>query len=436
MFVPDGKRFCAEHSLNDSNNGNRDKEETGQPDRVPCPLDPKHNCPVTKLEKHLKVCPAKNKKINDTYSSPSANLPTSSFSDRIQLDPKLATTVGTATDEELLALIAKVDTFYQDNCLEDCLRESILTHRVVEEAISSDQSLGASALKHLKQNSSLLGHLESTGAFEPPLKTKTFIEFGSGRGMLSYWMAKHLIDLSEGKEAKLMLIDKVSHRHKFDNRLKNENPEVQTERVKADIVDVVLSKVVKDHATVKVTGVSKHLCGAATDFALQSMANYVDAGGTLDCVMIALCCHHRCEWKYFVGQKYLVQCFGLETVNQFKILCGLTSWATCGTGRPRDKSGSDLPEDSESREREVSPGPYSEEQQEDRGPNAAGRYDHLHLDRKRRENIGKKVKRILDMARCTFIKEECGLDTQLLYYCDPDISLENVVLLAKAKNCD
>ena len=63
-------------------------------------------------------------------------------------------------------------------------------------------------------------------------------------------------------------------------RLKNENPEVQTERVKADIADVVLEKVFKEDKDdacckdLRVTGVSKHLCGAATDFALQSIANF------------------------------------------------------------------------------------------------------------------------------------------------------------------
>ena len=94
--------------------------------------------------------------------------------------------------------------------------------------------------------------------------------------MLSYWLAKNLAILPRGPEARLMLIDRASHRHKFDNRLKNENPEVMTERVKADIADVVLTKVVGSKPGAKsVTGVSKHLCGAATDFALQAMANYV-----------------------------------------------------------------------------------------------------------------------------------------------------------------
>ena len=52
-------------------------------------------------------------------------------------------------------------------------------------------------------------------------------------------------------------------------------------------------------------------------------------------LMIALCCHHRCKWHSFVGKKYLAETAGFVE-NEFSLLCGLTSWATCGSGKPRD----------------------------------------------------------------------------------------------------
>ena len=59
------------------------------------------------------------------------------------------------------------------------------------------------------------------------------------------------------------------------------------------------------------------------------------------------------------------------------------------------------------------------------------RYDKLNLDQYKREEIGRKTKRILDAARCQFIKEKLGLKSvKLKYYTSRDISLENVVLLA------
>ena len=126
--------------------------------------------------------------------------------------------------------------------------------------------------------------------------------------------------------------------------------------------------------------------------------------------MIALCCHHRCEWHHFLGKKYMVEAFKLESINEFQTLCGLTSWATCGTGKPRDSAVNS---------------------QNDSGA-AQGRYDRLGLDKQRREALGRKVKRILDFARCQFVRENCGLDdVGLSYYCKPDLTLENVVLLGK-----
>ena len=53
-------------------------------------------------------------------------------------------------------------------------------------------------------------------------------------------------------------------------------------------------------------------------------------------LMIALCCHHRCEWNTFVGKKYLIETAGFSK-NEFTLLCGLTSWATCGSGKPRNR---------------------------------------------------------------------------------------------------
>ena len=71
---------------------------------------------------------------------------------------------------------------------------------------------GPSVLKHLFQNSSLLGQLDKSGLLE---NGNTFIEFGSGRGQLTYWLTKALPDPST---CQFILVDKASHRHKFDNR--------------------------------------------------------------------------------------------------------------------------------------------------------------------------------------------------------------------------
>merc|ERR1712060_228554 len=100
----------------------------------------------------------------------------------------------------------------------------------------------------------------------------------------------------------------------------------------------------------KVIAIGKHLCGAATDLAINSLVNFVrnsvsrtektdkdiNKNKPVLGIMIALCCHHRCSWKTFAGKKYLLENYGFSP-NEFTLLCGLSSWATCGTGKPRNK---------------------------------------------------------------------------------------------------
>ena len=54
-----------------------------------------------------------------------------------------------------------------------------------------------------------------------------------------------------------------------------------------------------------VVGVSKHLCGAATDLTLRCLETFSASGnakGKIETILIALCCHHRCDWNIYVGK--------------------------------------------------------------------------------------------------------------------------------------
>ena len=100
----------------------------------------------------------------------------------------------------------------------------MLFTQVLEEELSKPE-YGPSVLKHLIQNSSLLGQLDKTGLLE---NGNTFVEFGSGRGQLTYWLTKAV---SDPTTCQFLLVDKASHRHKFDNRLKEvEDLELVRER--------------------------------------------------------------------------------------------------------------------------------------------------------------------------------------------------------------
>ena len=158
---------------------------------------------------------------------------------------------------------------------------------------------------------------------------------------------------------------------------------------------------------------SKHLCGAATDLALRCMENFAqNAPERTKTILIALCCHHRCDWKNYVGKDFLrSHSFKAE---EFSLLCGLTSWATCGTGKPREDSAK-----------------KSKLQQEDNNPHT-DRYERLALPRDKREEIGRRAKRILDQGRCQYIRNVLKLPkVKLCYYVDLKYTLENVVLIAE-----
>ena len=115
-------------------------------------------------------------------------------------------------------------------------------------------------MKHHIQNSSLVGHLASAGLLQPDL---TFVEFGSGRGSLSYWLCRAL---PRPQAAQLVMIDRASPRHKLDNKMK-ELELKEMLRIKADIQGLHLSKVFNKPENIVAVG--KHLCGAATDLTLR-----------------------------------------------------------------------------------------------------------------------------------------------------------------------
>lgn len=51
-------------------------------------------------------------------------------------------------------------------------------------------------------------------------------------------------------------------------------------------------------------------------------------------MVVAFCCHHRCEYTPYVGKDYLEKTCGFSQ-SEFSILCSIASWATCGSGKSR-----------------------------------------------------------------------------------------------------
>lgn len=394
MIVKAGASYCGEHL-------------TGGEGRVPCPLDPAHSCPAQGLAKHLLVCNSRAPDTRPVYLVPGIN---KGDCDNCEESGREKVNIADISDDKLLELIDLVRKTF-NNFFENGIHTEQLEHELMKEELLNKE-YGKSVMKHHVQNSSLLAHL--TGASLISDNT-TFVEFGSGRAALSYWLGKAL---DNPGTCDMVLVDRASPRHKLDTRLKHETGEkeaagVGVTRLRVDIGDLDLGRalVTSDNGPRGVVGVSKHLCGAATDLSLRCLSTL--PSDRLRGLMIALCCHHRCDWSSFVGKQFLKdQGF---TRDDFEILVSMTSWATCGFGRGKK---ADADEEAE----------HETDQSEEFHPN--DRYSRMGLSESNREEIGRLCKRVLDCGRIQYLNNAFpSLSVQLKHYVSPEVSLENALLL-------
>ncbi|XP_076847735.1 tRNA:m(4)X modification enzyme TRM13 homolog isoform X2 [Brachyhypopomus gauderio] len=240
MIVGSGKTFCGEHA-----NAENDSERK----RIPCPLDPKHTVFEDSLAKHMKKCNSKEKPkpiyyVKDINAGP------------INEEEKLKYEVSIAdrTKEELDGLIQKMKTALQG--LNTKIHSDIVSHPALHEALN-DPKNGNFAFKHLKQQASILGHMEGLELLGPD---KCYIEFGAGRGKLSHWIH---VALQKAENVHFLLVERSSTRFKVDS--KHKNTDSTFDRLQVDIQHLDLRKVpfLREKA-LPVIAVGKHLCGAAT----------------------------------------------------------------------------------------------------------------------------------------------------------------------------
>ena len=158
--------------------------------------------------------------------------------------------------------------------------------------------------------------------------------------------------------------------------------------------------------TQSIIGLSKHLCGAATDLTLRCILRNQEEPKTSG-VFIALCCHHRCEWNSFVGKNFFYN-HGLNK-KDFLLITKLASYAICGTGMSRERRKIII--NSQNNEPKV---------------------QNIVETARRREEIGLICKRFLDYARLEFMRAN-NFEGRLKYYVSNNVTLENVAMILKRK---
>ncbi|XP_030758310.1 tRNA:m(4)X modification enzyme TRM13 homolog isoform X1 [Sitophilus oryzae] len=390
MLVKSGQEYCGEHQkpVEDLDKNMENDTKT----RILCPLDRKHTVYLHNLSKHLKICNAR-QDHTEPYIEKDINLGDSGknstdLNDSYQL-------LSTFSKDHILAVIQKANKLFEKYVK---LSEKKLCHDSLREELSKPE-YGDKTKKHLRQVSSILGLLNN---FELIQDNSCYIEFGAGRGQLSYYIA----EITESfDKVKLLLIERASPKHKKDNKLAKTTDRVH--RIRADIKDLVLDKVdiIKDIDNI--VGVTKHLCGEATDLTIKCLTNMSENRNKLKGVVLTFCCHHRCRWTPYTGKDFFTE--NEFTKEDFNIMCCLSSWATCGSGLSREVR-----------------------EKIDKDPEETEKCLEYGLKRNDREEIGRRCKNLINWGRLLHL-ETAGFTCSLHYYVDNNVTLENVCIVAYKK---
>jgi len=474
--------------------------------RVACPIDPTHTCFQNQLQKHLKIC---NARLEDQPPGFVRNI--NAGPENLQIPEKIS--INDLTPSELKTFVEKVKTASCEILDEE--RIDYREHFALKEELSRTDVSEDGALKHARQQASILGHME-----EAQLLThgNCFVEMGAGRGHINHWIQRAL---GNDTDSQFVLVDKQGVRYKMDALHRDENEGPKFHRLRMDIQHLKLSEVpVIKSSPSPIVVVSKHLCGAATDLTLrccvprstinstQPITDRISQDSDPDSsslkktektadrlgddnddnprsrvtgVIIALCCHHRVEYRSYVGHSYLSS-LGFAP-RDFWLLRSLSSWATCGfenKGTSDEKNGDEEEEEKEERsdrdenrneienEKDRNKFGSSDENEKDRykfgssdknddldaksnkltsengdftSDSSADVVDfkkqwawYYEMTISQRSEIGRKCKRILDGGRISYLKTMRPEDSvRLVKYVDASTSLENVLLLVHKK---
>lgn len=438
MVAAAGRRFCGEHA------GAAEEENARK--RILCPLDPKHTVYEDQLAKHLKKCNSREKPKPDFFIQDI----NAGLKHEMEI-PEQLVPFSSLSEEQLENLIKKLRKASEG--LNSTLEDHIMSHPALYDALN-DPKNGECAVKHLKQQASILGNIEKLKLLGP---RRCFVEFGAGKGKLSHWVD---IALKDAENVHFLLVEKVTTRFKVDGKHRRKNSAF--ERLQIDIQHLCLNRIpVLREGKLPVVGIGKHLCGVATDLALRCLvetyaANFEerteeplakrvkndqteegrtalskdgaeeDTPGTwapVAGIVIALCCHHRCDWRHYVGREYF-KALGLGA-EDFYYFQRMSSWATCGMRRPS------LEASDTTAERRDDQNSDSEEHDERGDRLTDGSADSMPgvLTAEEKENIGHLCKLLIDQGRLQYLQQK-GFSPALKYYTDPSVSLENVLLTA------
>ncbi|ERE92035.1 putative tRNA guanosine-2'-O-methyltransferase TRM13 like protein [Cricetulus griseus] len=437
MVAAAGKRFCGEHA------GAAEGENARK--RILCPLDPKHTVYEDQLAKHLKKCNSREKPKPDFFIQDI----NAGLKDEME-NPEQLVPFSSLSEEQLENLIKKLRKASEG--LNSTLEDHIMSHPSLNDALN-DPKNGDCAVKHLKQQASILGNIEKLKLLGP---RRCFVEFGAGKGKLSHWVD---IALKDAENVHFLLVEKVTTRFKVDGKHRKKNS--LFERLQIDIQHLCLTRCADTHLILlKMMWLGGHMIVFA-DLALRCLVetyaasfeerneeplakrikndktekesnilfkegnekNIPEMWTPVAGIVIALCCHHRCDWRHYVGKEYF-KALGLGAVD-FYYFQRMSSWATCGMRRTSLEA-SDI-----TTKRKDDQNSDNDEHDDGGDRLTDGSTDGVPgiLTAEEKKNIGHLCKLLIDQGRLQYLQQK-GFSPALQYYTDPSVSLENVLLTA------
>ncbi|RMZ54412.1 hypothetical protein APUTEX25_001988, partial [Auxenochlorella protothecoides] len=273
------------------------------------------------------------------------------------------------------------------------------------------------AERHAAQQASIVGHLERHGLLRC-VADDVIVELGAGRGYLGAAVAGHCASLTC-----LVLVDCRGFKLKADRRGQGVDGgqesgaaalrHLDLHRLRCDLKDFSLagcpgldrpgpSGGAPPRSWV---GVAKHLCGAASDFALRAAVE--QAPRRCRGLGLATCCHHRCSWRAYVGKEWFAE-RGFAPA-EFELVSWMSGWALCGHEAPA--------------------GAGCEEGDEDGATGPSAGTEPGASDQAARIAVGQHCKALIDAGRLAYLTGRGGMEGVLVAYISPEVSGENKLLL-------
>lgn len=314
--------------------------------------------------------------------------------------------LGNVSPESIAELLQRLEGIW------NVYGPEISSELIVSEIPPVEGITAPNKLKHLIQNEAIIQHLKRANMWDPK---SLYIEWGGGNAKLSQ-------EVQQALHSDHIIIDRKTPKIKGDVK---RDRSLGWKRITIDIKDIRLDGIPEvasispssDSEHASICSFSKHLCGAATDLTIRCLEQH--HGTELkDSILIALCCHHRCTWRSFIGRNFFEDSLGLSK-QDFELMTRLSSWAT--------SSGSTDPET-----RAIDP--MSSDSEEEPATNAQEHAELAHvagtMSLEERTRWGWRCKRLLDAGRMQYLRN-IGYDVELKYYVPQTVSLENIVLVCR-----